>query len=609
MSGNFCYKIGTMKKTLKVEYILSLLLGAGFFNSCANVLVDDKLVDMKKPEAHQESQFIQPTTLSGSYLAAKIAHLRQEMDLASRYYARTVDIGSHHPEVIGRAYLLLAFDGKIDEAHRYAQIARQNGDQNYIISFLDMTYYVAANDFDLAYESLKRIKEEVYKTAVFPPFNAWIEVGKGNKEKALAALEGLNSEEGLSAMYYMHKGLINEYFDDPEAAAEAFDAVVQDENIEISFRSLQLISNFYLRHGRRKEAQDLIEKYYEKNNSPVALSQLYRQIEDGSVETPKMIDTPQKGVAEALFNISTVFRAYRNEVAQIFSVFALYLNPDHDVARVAVADMFENSQQFDKARQEYAKIARKSAVYYMARYKAASLYMKDKDYFKALQELEKLNREYPQNYQILFDLGEVCRMVDDPASAIRYYNQALSVPNQGRDDWIIYYALGMAYERNNNWDKAEEVLQKALEISDRHPIVLNYLGYSWLKINKNPNEALFMIFEAYSQNPENGYIVDSLGWALYRMGKYDDAVKVLERATMMLPDNALVCDHLGDAYWQSGRKDEAKYQWERSLTLKDEEKELNLSAIHDKLENGLEVPATLLFNETLLVERLKDLNL
>ena len=176
-------------------------------------------------------------------------------------------------------------------------------------------------------------------------------------------------------------------------------------------------------------------------------------------------------------------------------------------------------------------------------------------------------------------------------------------------DWTVYYALGVAYEKNNQWKEAEKVLQQALTISNRHPYILNYLGYIWLENDQNYNEALYMIFEAYQQNPESGHILDSLGWALYRMGKYEDATAVLERAAEYLPANAIVCDHLGDLYWQIGRKEEARHQWQHALTLKEDAEMVDKEEVARKIKNGAKKPKPIIFNEALLVERIKILKL
>lgn len=595
-----------MKNVIKIEYIAAILLGVGIFNSCTQRAIEaEEDMQNRSSLAYMNSPL---PTMTGSYLAGRIAHMRQDLNKAADYYAKAVDMGCKESEIVARTYLLLAFEGRVDEAHRYAQQAAANGDKNYIIHFLNMAYFAGKGNFAQAAESLEGIEEEVYKKAIFPPMLAWIAAGEGNYQKALDALEPLRNDQ-FQTLYYMHAGLINEYFGKFDKAFEIYDKVVNDKNIELSFRSLQLISDSYARHGRVEQAQDTVRKYLLENGRSVTISGLSQNLEQVMSADGNRIDTPQKGLAEALFNMGTAFRSYQGEVAQVFNMLALYLNPKHDIARVSVADLLESSGQIDKACQEYAKISTSSPIYFMAGMKLASLYMSQEDHEKALAQLKKMDKQYPDNYQILFNLGEVYRVIDNQTQAIKLYKRALKfLPEDNKNDWTVLYALGLAYERNNDFSQAEDVMQKALELSNRHPVVLNYLGYSWLKNNKNPNEALFMIFEAYHQSPEDAYVMDSLGWALFKMGKYEEAAKILERAAEYLPDNAIICDHLGDAYWQTGRKNEAQYQWKHALKLKDDTKEIDPKNVRSKIENGMDKPIVIQFNEALLVERLKALD-
>ena len=552
-----------------------------------------------------------PETAYGTYLAARVAHLRQDLNTAADYYIKSIKLGADNPEIISRAYVLLTSEGRISEAAEYAKKAREQGDNGNFIHFVVMTDELNKGNYDKALESLENIKDKAYQESILPLFESWIYAGSGKPEEALAAMDKLKKDKSLVSLYYMHSGMLNDYLGNKEEAAKAFDMVVNNENLELSYRSLQIISNFYIRSGRKNEAAELVKKYYDKNFQARMLFELYQNIQNTDLKaTAKMIDTPQKGEAEALFNIGTIFRGYQSDISQIFTALALYLNPQHDVALISMADLLENSQRYDEAIAKYNQISPQSPVYFMAQLKVASIYMVKKDNQKALKKLENLLEQYPDDYQILFNLGEVNRVMNQQKDAIRYYNKALKVaPKAVKKDWTVYYALGMAYERNGQWKKAEEVLQKALKVSNRHPFVLNYLGYSWLQHNENSNEALYMIFEAYRQNPEDGHIMDSLGWALYRMGKYEDAIKVLERAAEYLPGNAIVCDHLGDAYWLVGRKDEARFQWQHALTLKEDAEELNKEVIRQKITRGIQAPATINFNEALLVERLKTLNI
>ena len=128
-------------------------------------------------------------------------------------------------------------------------------------------------------------------------------------------------------------------------------------------------------------------------------------------------------------------------------------------------------------------------------------------------------------------------------------------------------------------------MRKALEMQPEQPHVLNYLGYSWIDQGVNLDEGMKMIKRAVDQRPDDGYIVDSLGWAFYRIGNYDEAVKNLERAIDLKPEDPTINDHLGDAYWRVGRTLEAKFQWAHARDLKPEPDEL--PKITAKIDNGL----------------------
>jgi tetratricopeptide (TPR) repeat protein len=118
--------------------------------------------------------------------------------------------------------------------------------------------------------------------------------------------------------------------------------------------------------------------------------------------------------------------------------------------------------------------------------------------------------------------------------------------------------------------------------------VLNYLGYSWVDMGMNLDEARDMLDRAVALRPDDGFIVDSVGWVHYRLGEYPQAVESLERAVELEPGDPVINDHLGDAYWRVGREREARYQWQRALTLEPDD-EL-IEAIEEKLRSGLPPP-------------------
>ncbi len=151
------------------------------------------------------------------------------------------------------------------------------------------------------------------------------------------------------------------------------------------------------------------------------------------------------------------------------------------------------------------------------------------------------------------------------AEAADLYNQAIGLIGKPTPaDWSLFYFRGIANERTKHWPQAEADFRKALELSPDQPLVLNYLGYSWIDMGENLDEAMGMIKKAVELRPNDGYIVDSLGWAYYRLGQYDKAVEELDRAISLRPDDPVINDHLGDAYWKAGRPLEAQFQWRHS---------------------------------------------
>lgn len=188
--------------------------------------------------------------------------------------------------------------------------------------------------------------------------------------------------------------------------------------------------------------------------------------------------------------------------------------------------------------------------------------------------------------EILDALGNIMRARKRYAEAIPYYDQALAlVPKPERRHWIYYYARGTSYERVKNWDAAETDLEKALSLYPDQPLILNYLGYSWVDQGRRLKEGMAHIEKAVMLKPDDGYIVDSLGWAHYMQGNFKEAVRYLERAVELKPDDPVLNDHLGDALWRVGREREARFQWDQALTLKPEPDDE--AKIKKKLDTGL----------------------
>jgi Flp pilus assembly protein TadD len=262
------------------------------------------------------------------------------------------------------------------------------------------------------------------------------------------------------------------------------------------------------------------------------------------------------------------------------------------MALLSLADLYEGVKKPELAIKIYERVPAASPMRRNAEIqRALDLDSLDRtDEAKAI--LEKLVAENSTDLEAVTALGNVQRGRKQFAECADAYSKGIdSIKTSEKPNWVIYYFRGICFERSKQWPKAELDMKTALELSPDQPLVLNYLGYSWIDQGVHLDDGMKMIQRAVEQRADDGYIVDSLGWAYYRIGNYEEAVKHLERAVELKPEDPTINDHLGDAYFRIGRVLEARFQWSHARDLKPEAEDL--PKIEDKLKTGvLEEPSS-----------------
>lgn len=590
---------------LKASYIITLLSGIGVFNSCTG-----NFINLQKYQ-NQDMYVEEVDSVYGKYLAGRVAHIRQDYDNAAKYYVETIKKGEESEEILSRTYIILASQGKIEEAREYANKARQKGDKNNLIEIINASYSFKNKNYKLARNQMDQIKEKTYKDLIAPLFDAWSYAGEDNYEDAIKELEKISNMEEMKTVYTLHRGLIAEYFNRYDEAETYYNNLIKNNSTDLSFRALQIITNFFVRNDQKPKAEKMIAKYYGGSNIKEMLSSLSDKIKNSNKKISPIVKTADIGVSEVFLEIGLLFKSIPSgyDYAQMYMALSQYFNKDNDIAKIAMADICDERQMYDAANKYYDSINKKSEMYYPAQIRKAGNLTNVKKYDEAAKILKKLLKKNPKNFQILFNLGDVLRMSDNQPDAIKYYKEAIdSIFYESERHWPLYYALAVSYDRNNEWDKAEESLEKALTLSHRHPQVLNYLGYSWIKNGTNTDKAVSYILEAYEKEPNDGVIMDSLGWVYYKTGDYKNAIFYLEKASELNPQNAIISDHLGDAYWFGGRKNEAIFLWKHALIQKEEQEELNIKRVKYKIKNGLKEPNVLRIKDSEVKESLHSLN-
>lgn len=583
----------------KLTFASILMLSTAVFISCSPT------INQQTSFYKEKSQFTMPTTSYGAYLAGRVAHIRKDFDNASLYYQIAYDKDKDNPELINKLYLLLTSSGKIDEAVTYAQKSIEKGTKNNFAYMVVATAQMKNNQFKESLKTSQKFTDQLYKTLILPIMSAWNYAGINDYKNALTQLNKIKNKEGLSSIYDIQLALLSDYMGKNREAEEAYKKILTNKDAEVSVRLMEIITNFKIRTGQIESAENILKSTATHPSLNIIISNLQQKLKDRQNIKP-ILETPAIGFAEALLSIASSFHYDETiDVAHVYTALSLYLSPDYSTAKILMADIYENRQIYNEANKLYDSISKSDITYYPAQLKKSRNYIKQKDYKSAEKLLKKLSSEY-NDPQIYMDLGDILRISKRYSEAVKNYDKAISQTSDKNTLWVLHYAKGAALEQAGLWKEAEKSMLKAYEIK-KHYLILNYLGYSWIKQNHNIDKAFSMIVEAYNQAPFDPAINDSLGFALYNLGYYTMALPYLERAAEMFPSSAVITSHLGDAYWFAHRKNEAVFQWNHALKLKDENNELNIEEIKEKIENGLKKEPSLTYNKENIEKTIKKI--
>jgi len=528
-------------------------------------------------------------SLLGSYLAGRVARGQHDTVVAAAYYRQALVRDPDNPVLIEQSFLMDVTGGDWPSAERLArQIVAAQPTHRTAQAFMGLVElkaqrYVAADEHFKA-ASANPIGELTSTLA-----RAWTYQAQGKTQEALALFDAPKLPEW--AQYYLryHRALLADQAGRRTEARAAYERISKNDQ-----RTLRIALAF-ARHassgGDAKLGLSVLKAHFERSKSdghPVARA-LQEQIEAG--ERPELlVTTPAEGVAEAFYGLGEALTSEGGvSVGIVYLQFALYLMPESPFALAALANAYETTKRYEAAIAAYDRIAKDTPLHASVEIRKALNLNQLERVGEAQKLLEEIASQNPADIRPLDALGSVMRGHKRYDEAVDYYTRAIAlIDKPEQKHWAYYYARGTCYERIKKWPLAEADLQKALQLSADQALVLNYLGYSWIDQNRNLKQGLALIEKAVKQKPDDGYIVDSLGWAHYRMGNFKDAAKYLERAVELRPEDPVLNDHLGDALWRVGREREARFQWDQALTLKPEPEDAE--KIKRKLQKGLVSP-------------------
>src|SRR3974390_1813910 len=534
----------------------------------------------RPPTAHD----LVGVTAGGSYLAARHAGQQRDAAAAAAYYREALRHDPKNSELLDRTFLSLLIDGDIDEAVKYAERVVQADKSDRVSRLVIGVQALKRKQFPVARRELAQSVRGPITDLTATLLTSWSALGAGDSKAAVAAIDRLAGPDWYAIFKELHAGMIYDVAGNQKEAGKRYEHAYKLDSSAL--RVVEAYGSWLSRNRSPKEALGVFEAFDKVLPRHPLVVEAMNKLKAGE-KLPPLASTAQAGAAEALYGLgASLGRRGGEDLGLVYLQLALYLAPNHQLALLSLADLYESVKKPELAIKVYKRVPTSSPLYRNAAIQMAANLDSLNRADEAEKHLNALIKEHPDDLEAIMALGNVLRSHKKFTECVDAYSRGVATLTQpDKSNWMLFYFRGICYERSHQWPKAEADLKKALELFPDQPHVLNYLGYSWIDQGMNLDEGMAMINKAVQQRPDDGYIVDSLGWAYYRVGNYEEAVKKLERAIELKPEDPTINDHLGDAYWRVGRTLEAKFQWAHARDLKPEPEDL--PKIEAKIQNGL----------------------
>jgi tetratricopeptide (TPR) repeat protein len=535
------------------------------------------------PHAHANTEN-RVYTLSGNYLAGRVAADAKDADSAAKFYGGALKLDPGNAQITERLFQIQVASGKMADAQKSANDVLAFNSQHRLARLVLGLKAFGDGEHEKAREHFTEAAYTPVGELTSALLNAWSHAAGGDLIPALKELDKLDANESFANFKSFHAALIADQLKSAVRADAAYKKAYSEAGS--SLRVTQAYGNFLQRNGRTKEAIEVYKTFLNGSEGNPMVTAALKAAEKGEVPAP-FISSAQAGAGEALFSLAAAMNDDQSiDVAQIYAQLALAATGDKPVTLTLLGDILAATRNYTAAISAYDSIAPDSVLRTNADTEIALNLQRLEKPDEAEKRLRDIIAKDSKNYDVLVTLANLLRNNEKYKNAEAVYSQALAlVAKPDKQHWDIFYYRGICRERQKTWPEAEADFRKALELSPDESSVLNYLGYSLIDKNMKLDEAIEMVKKAVEAKPNDGYIVDSLGWAYFQLRDFEEAVVHLERAVDLRAGDPIIAEHLGDAYWRVGRKLEARFQWQHAKDNKPDAEDL--VRIEGKLKNGL----------------------
>ena len=520
----------------------------------------------------------------GAFLSSKIARSMTDIE-NSAYFAEYSYNRNPDSSALGAIALeALIANGQITEALPIGLKISRDMPEITLAQYLSLVDHLNSNAHEKVLETLLKVSPNGIDNFILPILQTWAAAATNKELGGIEIMRGQANRGVLEPLYDYHIALIYEFKGDTENALSFYKNIINRSN-NANAHVYSRAAIFFANNNYTELYNETLIKL--EKIDPYS-NELFILKNNNSYSRKNNISNIKEGISEVFLNSAEIlFNEGLDRQALIYAQISSYLAPNSDSSYYLLGRIFKSINNNDRALKYFKKVNEYSFVAHDANIAYAETIYELEGLDSATQFLNNFKQSFPNNINYLRTIAELFYKAEDFKKSIEYYDLIFQkIEKIEFKHWPLFYSSGIALERGKNWERAEKQFLAALQFVPNNPQVLNYLGYSWIDKGININEALEMIVNAAEQRPDDGYIIDSLGWAYYQIGNYEDAVINLEKAVELVSDSVII-DHLGDALFFNGRKIEAVFQWKRALEFNASDELKNI--INNKI-NGDTLP-------------------
>jgi len=523
------------------------------------------------------------------YFAGILSFNENEYDESYKFFRKLDGLESSHPDYSAKYLYSLVNSGNFREAFNYSKkLERQN--VNIFESRLVLgIYYLKYSKLDLAKENFQKAKEtkrSVLNDYVTNSLNNWSNLKSSNLSNALIEIKKI--DERFENLKKIQNIFLNCYFDSPNTE-NLYKELISNKKTDFS-RYNYFYASFMGNSGKTNEAKQIVNSALKSYPRNLKLNQFKADLNENKNMSIFNCKNEAHVSAEILYITANALSSQSiYPLSNFYLNLAKFLNEDFHSYDTLLAENFYKIENFKEAKKIYNSLSKKGEAYswYSAK-QLARIYLQEEEKEKAIKIISDtydnlINKEIYET----FDYAEFLKNNERFKDSIKFYSEIIS---KVKNNHPLYAEAsdgrGVAYERIGEWENAEKDLLASLKANPDQAYVINYLAYSWIEQGVKIEQSLSMLEKANKLRSNDPYIIDSLGWALFKLKRFKESKKYLQLAVRLMPGDPIVNDHYGDVLWKNGNEIQARYYWNYVLNLEKAEDELK-KVIEEKLTKGL----------------------